>query len=176
MVYFNRNIKKKKPSVLKWAVYAVVLVGVLFFFIPKYLIYKANNIFETEINKEEQFSNKPPSKKMMTAYNYLQVAKFFPAGEDDGIKGQKFIMDYYYPKFKEDYAKMKMLCIDNATSFLLKNGMSQKDSASRMALEDCWKKYPDKEAVNDFLEDWQTYQKNYQKSLEGYYRFSKQKN
>jgi hypothetical protein len=171
MVYYKRNVKRKRPSVLKWALYAVVLVGLLFFFIPKYLIYKAGKIFETEIPKDAAVSEIPPSKKVMTAYNYLQVAKFFPSGEEDGLKGQKFILDYYFPLFKKDYEKMKFLCVDNAMTVLSASDSIAKDSVSVMALKSCWKKYPDKQAVEDFKEKWGVYHKDFSKELKDYYRF-----
>jgi len=171
MVYYNRNVKRKRPSVLKWALYAAVLVGLLFFFIPKYLVYKAGKIFETEIPQDAAVSETPPSKKIMTAYNYLQVAKFFPSGEEDGLKGQKIILDYYYPLFKKDYEKMKFLCVDNAITVLSGTEGLSKDSVNIMALTDYWKKHPDIQAVKDFKEKWGVYQKNYSKELKDYYRF-----
>lgn len=171
MVYYKRNVKRKRPSVLKWALYAAVLVGLLFFFIPKYLVYKAGKIFETEIPQDAAVSETPPSKKIMTAYNYLQVAKFFPSGEEDGLKGQKIILDYYYPLFKKDYEKMKFLCVDNAITVLSGTEGLSKDSVNIMALTDYWKKHPDIQAVKDFKEKWGVYQKNYSKELKDYYRF-----
>lgn len=171
MVYFKHNTKRKKPSIIKYALYAAVLVALLFFFIPKYLIYKAGKIFNGEIPQGTTISEIPPSKQMMTAYNYLQVAKFFPSGEEDGLKGQKFILDYYYPLFKKDYEKMKFLCVDNAITFL--NGVDSisKDSVNIMALRDYWKKHPDNQAVKEFKETWGIYHKNFSKELKDYYRF-----
>lgn len=171
MVYFKHNTKRKKPSILKYALYAAVLVALLFFFIPKYLIYKAGKIFSEEIPQDAAVSETPPSKKIMTAYNYLQVAKFFPSGEEDGLKGQKIILDYYYPLFKKDYEKMKFLCVDNAITVLSGTEGLSKDSVNIMALTDYWKKHPDIQAVKDFKEKWGVYQKNYSKELKDYYRF-----
>ena len=171
MAYYTHNRKRKKPSILKWAVYAAVLVGLLFWCIPKYLIYKAGKILDEEIPEGISASECPPSKKVMTAYNYLQVAKFFPSGEDDGLKGQKLILDYYYPLFKSDYEKMKFLCVDNAITVLSGSDTVAKDSAGVMALRDGWKKYPDKAAVEDFKEKWSVYHKNFSKTLKDYYRF-----
>lgn len=171
MVYFKHNTKRKKPSILKYALYAAVLVALLFFFIPKYLIYKAGKIFSEEIPEDAAVSETPPSKKIMTAYNYLQVAKFFPSGEEDGLKGQKIILDYYYPLFKKDYEKMKFLCVDNAITVLSGTEGLSKDSVNIMALTDYWKKHPDIQAVKDFKEKWGVYQKNYSKELKDYYRF-----
>ncbi|MBQ3657832.1 MAG: hypothetical protein II956_13500 [Bacteroidales bacterium] len=171
MVYFKHNIKRKKSSILKYALYAAVLVALLFFFIPKYLVYKAGTIFSKEIPEGVTISEIPPSKQMMTAYNYLQVAKFFPAGEEDGLKGQKFILDYYYPLFKKDYETMKFLCVDNAITFLKGIDSVNKDSVNVMALKNYWKKQPDNQAVKEFKAKWEIYHKNFSKELKDYYRF-----
>ena len=171
MAYYKTNIKRKRPSVFKWAVYAVVLIAALFWCIPKYLIYKAGKIFDEEIPSETNVSENPPSKKIMTAYNYLQVAKFFPSGEEDGLKGQKIILDYYFPAFKRDYAAMKMLCVDNAITVLKGMDTVNKDSVNIMAFKSYWKKYPDKTAVDEFKEKWNVYHKNFSKNLKDYYRF-----
>ncbi|MBQ3690572.1 MAG: hypothetical protein II937_12030 [Bacteroidales bacterium] len=176
MTYYKSNIRRKKPSILKWVIYAAVLVGVLFLFIPKYLIHKASNAIKEEITDTTQLAQKPPTKKIMSAYNYYQVAKFFPLGEEEGIKGQKYILDYYYPLFKKDYDKMKIACIDNAISELNRKNNIPKDSVNIKAIESEWKNYPEPQAVNDFLDNWEFYHKKYQKELEGYYRFARIKN
>lgn len=171
MVYLKRNIKRKKPAVWRWLVYAVVLVGVLFFAVPRYLIYKANSIIESEIPDSTAAVSAPPSSMMMAAYNYLQVAKFFPAGESKGIEGQKFIMDYFFPLFKRDWEKLKFACVDNAISVLKSNPEICKDSVNAIALDRGWKQHPDSAALEDFRKSWDSYHKKYQKELSNYYRF-----
>lgn len=172
MIYIKNNIKKrKKPSIIKWLIYAAVLLAALFIFIPRYLIHKACNIIEEEIPDSTATVNNPPSKKMMTAYNYLQVAKFFPLGEKEGIKDQKFIMDYYFPLFKTDYNKLKFACVDNAISKLKENDTIPADSINIIALKSAWRNYPDSTALEEFREKWDSYHKKFAKSIPEYPRF-----
>ncbi|MCQ2252038.1 MAG: hypothetical protein MJZ61_01170 [Bacteroidales bacterium] len=172
MVYFKSNVKKRKSSsMLKWAIYAIVLVAALFIFIPRFLIYKANTLLETAIPKGKNTADSLPCKEAYMAYNYLQVAKFFPTGEGSAKEGQKLILDYYFPLFKEDYNKLKFACVENAIKELKKQPEIDPDSINIKALESEWIKYPDNEALEEFRAKWDTYHKFYSRSLPEYYRF-----
>lgn len=173
MTYFKSTIKKRKSSsLLKWGIYAALLVVGLFIFIPKLLIYKASKIINTEIPEGKSSADSVPSKTIFAAYNFLQVAKFFPLGEDKAIEGQKEIMDFYFPLFKEDYNKLKFASVDNAISELRKqNPDENSDTIRKRALESEWRKYPDTEALEQFRANWDIYHKNFAHSLPEYPRF-----
>lgn len=173
MSYFIQNTKKrKKSSMLKWAIYAAVLLLMIFVFIPRFLIYKAGNILDKEIPEGKQVADSFPPRDVFVAYNFLQVAKFFPLGEDKANEGQKQILDFYFPLFKDDYNKLKFACVDNAISEIKKQnpGISA-DSASMMALGGGWREHPDPQALSEFRSHWDTYHKNYAHSLPEYPRF-----
>ncbi len=173
MSYFNYTTqKRKKPSIIKWAIYAVVLLGAIFLFIPRFLIYKASQILEKEIPASKQTADSLPSKSVFVAYNYLKVAKFFPLGEDSANEGHQRILNYYFPLFKEDYNKLKFACVDNAINELRKQDPSANaDSINIKALSTEWRKYPDNEALEEFRQNWDTYHKNFAHSLKDYPRF-----
>lgn len=173
MAYFNTTTKKRKSSgMLKWGIYAAILIVALFVFIPKYLIYKAKQIIITEIPEGKSSADSVPSKNIFAAYNFLQVAKFFPLGEQQAIEGQKGIMDFYFPLFKEDYNRLKFACVDNAISELKKqNPSANADSISKSVLEYEWRNYPDQQALEEFRAKWDIYHKNFAHSLPEYPRF-----
>lgn len=172
MVYFTSNIKKRKsPSMLKWAIYAIVLIAALFFFIPKMLVHRAFNIINEEIPENATTADTLPKNVIFTAYNMLQVAKFFPTGENSAKEGQKKILDFYFPLFKADYNKLKFACVDNAISFLKSEGNTPADSINIKALETEWRKHPDEAALQEFRSKWDTYHKYYAHSLPDYPRF-----
>ena len=172
MVYFKNNVKKRKSSsMLKWAIYAVVLIAALFFMIPKMLINRAYNIIKEEIPENKTTADTLPKNVIFTAYNLLQVAKFFPSSEDRAKDGQQLILDYYFPLFKEDYNKLKFACVDNAISFLKSEGKTPADSINIKALQTEWRKHPDEAALEDFRSKWETYHKYYAHSLADYPRF-----
>ena len=107
MVYFKNNVKKRKSqSMLKWAIYAVVLIAALFFFVPRMLINRAFNIINEEIPENKTTADSVPKNRIFTAYNFLQVAKHFPTGEKRALEGQKMILDFYFPLFKADYDRV----------------------------------------------------------------------
>ncbi|MCR5455956.1 MAG: hypothetical protein K6F33_13285 [Bacteroidales bacterium] len=172
MVYFKSNVKKRKsPSMLKWAIYAVVLIAALFFFIPKMLVHRAYNIINEEIPATQTTADSLPKSVIFTAHNLLQVAKFFPTGESKAIEGQKRILDFYFPLFKADYDKLKFACVDNAISSLTSQGTTPADSITIKALQTEWRKHPDEAALEDFRAKWDTYHKYYAHSLPEYPRF-----
>ena len=172
MVYFTSNVKKrKKPSIIKWAIYAVVLLAVLFVFIPKMLVYKAWTILEKEIPEGKQSADSIPGSNVFKAYNYLQVAKFFPLGETKAIEGQKMILDFYFPLFKEDYNKLKFACVDNTIEYLKSDGVTPVDSVNIKALTTEWRLHPDNAALEDFRAKWGIYHKYFAHSLPDYPRF-----
>jgi hypothetical protein len=172
MVYFKSNVKKRKsPSMLKWAIYAVVLIAALFFFIPKMLVNRAYNIINEEIPATKTTADSVPKSTVFTAYNLLQVAKFFPTGEKNALEGQKRILDFYFPLFKADYDKLKFACVDNAISFLKSEGKTPADSINIKALSTEWHKHPDSVALADFQSKWELYHKYFASSLPEYPRF-----
>ncbi len=172
MVYFKSNVKKRKsPSILKWAIYAVVLIAALFFLIPKMLVHRAFNIINEEIPASKTTADSLPKSVVFTAYNLLQVAKFFPSGESQALEGQKKILDFYFPLFKADYDKLKFACVDNAISHLKSEGKTPADSVNIKALQTEWRKYPDEAALEDFRSKWDTYHKYFAHSLPEYPRF-----
>ncbi|MBO7462385.1 MAG: hypothetical protein J6T96_07290 [Bacteroidales bacterium] len=166
MVYFKSNVKKRKsPSMLKWAIYAIVLIAALFFFIPKMLVNRAFDIIDKEIPEGKTTADSVPKKTIFTAYNLLQVAKFFPTSEKRALEGQKMILDFYFPLFKADYDKLKFACVDNAISFLKAEGKTPADSINIKALQTEWRRHPDEEALEDFRSKWETYHKFFAHSL-----------
>ncbi|MBO4772481.1 MAG: hypothetical protein J5595_08070 [Bacteroidales bacterium] len=172
MVYFNSNVKKRKSqSMLKWAIYAVVLIATLFFVIPRMLVSRAYNIINEEIPATKATADSVPKNTIFTAYNLLQVAKFFPTGENKALEGQKRIMDFYFPLFKADYDKLKFACVDNAISYLKSEGKTPADSINIKALQTEWRRHPDEAALEDFRSKWETYHKYFAHSLPEYPRF-----
>jgi len=173
MAYFtNTSKKRKKPSILKWAIYALILLVGIFILIPRFLTYKAGKILEKEIPESKKTADTLPSKDIFVAYNYLQVAKFFPTAEKKAVEGHKMILDFYFPLFKEDYNKLKFACVDNAISELRKQDpTANKDSINTKALTTEWRKYPDQEALENFRSRWDIYHKNFARSLPEYPRF-----
>ncbi len=172
MVYFKSNIKKRKsPSMLKWAIYAVVLIAALFFFIPRMLVHRANKIISEEIPADKATADSTPKNTVFTAYNLLQVAKFFPGNGSRALEGQKRIMDYYLPLFKEDYNRLKFACVDNAISYLKAEGKTPADSINIKALQTEWRRHPDEAALEDFRSKWEIYHKYFAHSLPEYPRF-----
>ncbi len=172
MVYFKSNVKRRKsPSMLKWAIYAVVLIAALFIMIPKLLIHKANGIIQKEIPEGKPSADSLPKGEIFTAYNLLKVAGFFPIGEDKAKEGQQLILNYYFPLFKADYDRLKFACVDNAISYLKAEGKTPADSINIKALETEWRRHPDEDALEDFRSKWDTYHKYFAKSLPEYPRF-----
>lgn len=172
MVYFKSNVKKRKSSsLLKWAIYAVVLIAALFFFIPRMLVSRAYNIINEEIPADKPTADSVPKSRIFTAFNLLQVAKHFQTGEKKSLEGQKMILDFYFPLFKADYDKLKFACVDNAISFLKAEGKTPADSINIKALQTEWRRHPDEEALEDFRSKWETYHKYFAHSLPEYPRF-----
>lgn len=173
MTYFKSSAKnQKKPSIIKWVIYAALFLTALFIFIPRFLIHKAHTILDQEIPENSKTADTLPSKQIFTAYNFLQVARFFPMSEAKAVEGQKLILDYYFPLFKEDYNKLKFACVDNAISELRKaNPDMEIDSIRTMALQTGWRKYPDAQALEEFRAKWDKYHKNYSHELPEYPRF-----
>ncbi len=173
MTYFNTTAnKRKKPSIVRWVLYAAIFLGVLFIFIPQYLLHKASGILDREIPDKTKTADSLPSKSVLVAYNYLDVARFFPMSKTKAMEGQKLILDYYFPLFKQDYNKLKFACVDNAISELRKaEPETCIDSIRTRALQTEWRKHPDQEALEDFRAKWDIYHKNFAHSLPEYPRF-----
>lgn len=172
MVYFKSNVKKRKsPSILKYAIYAVMLIAALMFFIPRMLINRAFNIINEEIPEGKATADSVPKSRIFTAYNFLQVAKHFPAGEKRSLEGQKMILDFYFPLFKADYDRLKFASVDNAISYLKSEGKTPADSINIKALQTEWRRHPDQAALEDFRSKWETYHKYFAHSLPEYPRF-----
>ena len=130
---------------------------------------KSTKIIETTLKGDT--ADTLPSSEIFVANNYLLTARYFPGFDAKGATGQKMIMDYYFPLFKKDYDQLKFACVDNAISQLTSQGVD-KDSARIQALESSWRQYPDTAALRIFRSRWDTYHKNFIKSLpDGYYRF-----
>ena len=166
MVYFKSNVKKRKSSsMLKWAIYAVVLIAALFFFIPRMLVHRAFKIINEQIPASQATADTLPKNTIFTAYNLLQVAKFFPTGEARAKEGQQRIFEFYFPLFKEDYNRLKFACVDNAITYLKSEGKTPADSINIKALQTEWRKHPDEEVLEDFRSKWELYHKYFAHSL-----------
>lgn len=176
MIELKSRIKhKKKTPAARWALYTIAFLGVAFMFLPKYLTYKAEKIINKHIPDTSQTSNNPPDKELFVAYNYLQTANMFPGFSQKAKSGQKLIMDYYFPLFKQDYDIMKYACVDNAMQ-QLKDSTINPDSIRISAIEKYWKTYPDTAALNAFNKKWRVYHRYYKHSLPQYHFFVNPKN
>ena len=172
MSYFNSNVKKRKsPSMLKWTIYAVVLVAALAFIIPRMLMNKGFKIIDEEIPADKATADSCPKSSLFTAYNLLDMAKLFPFCEKRTTEGQKIIFNFYLPLFKEDYNRLKFACVDNAISYLKAEGKTPADSINIKALETEWHRHPDSAALADFRSKWELYHKYFAHSLPEYPRF-----
>ena len=177
MIEYKSRLKhKKKTPAVKWALYALVFVGVVFLFVPKYLFYKASSIIDKHIAEGSSVYSAPPDAELVAAYNYLQTANMFPGFSEKAKSGQKLIMDYYFPLFKEDYSQMKFACVDNAMAMLNDSSFANADSLRAYALVEGWKRYPDTAALSAFNKKWRLYHRCFKHSLPDYHFFVNPKN
>lgn len=167
MKYFNQT-QKKTTVKLKFGIYAVILLVILFLFIPKYLSNKANKILENYVDFSKEEIDYP-NPQVFTAYNLYKTVEFFPGNQEKSIEIQDKIFNYYYPKFKEDYQNLKNNSIENCIKLEKDTSKLNIDSLRMRIIQKDWTIYPDSTYLQEYLKNWTLYQKYFKKRLKNYY-------
>lgn len=176
-MYFTTNKpNRKKAFSLKWLVFGMLFIAIIFLFIPGYLYNRAEKIVNTAIPDTSAVCDSCPDTKIFMAYNYLQTSLLFPGHYEKSRRMQSLIFRWYYPLYVKDYNSLKYSCVDFALNATKDTSSLPVDSLRMKILSRDWTLYSDSASLNTFLLRWGAYQKYFKCNLKDFYYIVDRKN
>lgn len=105
--------RKKKKQNYRAYIFAILIIALIFIFVPKMLFKRADRSLKEEMQESTNL-NAFPSSGFFAAATYTEIARMFPGFSEKAKEINDTAYNFYIKRFNHQYSKLKYTAIDSA--------------------------------------------------------------